>query len=83
MPIPSRGANQRENAKEHIVRTWEKNKADVVRLFMAIPSRKGKRIMAELKSPKELELLHELLEQLRFQETDSLASESRRKPGGG
>lgn len=77
------GALSSKQAKGHIVRTWEKNKADVVRLFMAISSKKGKRIMGELKSPKELELLHELLEQLRLQDIDSLASESGRKPGGG
>ena len=72
-----------KQAKEHVVRTWRKNKADVVRLFMAIPTRKGKDIMGQLKTPTEMDLLHELLEQLRLQDVDGLAAESGRSLGDG
>ncbi|MCH7870512.1 MAG: hypothetical protein IID33_02315 [Planctomycetes bacterium] len=72
-----------KQAKEHIVRTWRKNKADVVRIFMAIPTRQGKTIMAQLKTPSEMDLLHELLEQLRLQDVEGLAAESRRSRGDG
>ncbi len=68
-------------AKEHVLRSWEKHKADAVRLFMAMQPRTGQRILEELKSPKELEVLHELLEQLRLADVDKLAAESRKKPG--
>lgn len=57
-----------DQAKEHLVRTWEKHRADAVRLMRALPVNKGKRILAELKTEAELEILHELLEQFRLQD---------------
>jgi hypothetical protein len=69
-----------KQAKEHVLRSWEKHKADAVRLFMAMAPRTGQRILEELKSPKELEVLHELLEQLRLADVDQFAAESRKNP---
>lgn len=68
-------------AKEHVVRAWASDPADVVRLFMAMPPATGKRILAELKTPQELGIMHELLEQIRLADVDRFAAESRTTPG--
>ncbi len=54
-------------AKEHIVRVWKKQSADAVRLFMELDSSRGKRILEQFKTPEELEILTDLLEQIRTQ----------------
>jgi hypothetical protein len=51
-------------AKEHLTRKYDKSPADAVRLFRALPVSNRKRILAELTTPRELDLMHELLEQL-------------------
>lgn len=63
-------------AKEHIVRTWRKHKADAVRLLMALEPGKGKSILEQMKSPDEVGIMHELLEQLRLQDAQGQAAES-------
>ena len=72
-----------DQAKEHLIRTWEKHRADAVRLMRALPVNKGKRILAELKTEAELEILHELLEQFRLQDygLDKNTPRSGRTPG--
>jgi hypothetical protein len=72
-----------DQAKEHLVRTWDKQPADAVRLMRALPVNKGKRILAELKTEAELEILHELLEQFRMQDygLEEDRPLSRRTPG--
>lgn len=52
-------------AKDHLVRSWAKQKADVVRIFTALDPNKGKRILEQFKTPEELAIVHELLEQIR------------------
>lgn len=54
-------------AKEHIIRVWRKQQADAVRLFMELDVGRGKRIFDQFKTPEELEILTELLEQMRSQ----------------
>lgn len=55
-------------AKEHVVRTFQKSKPDAVRLFMALETAQGQRILEQLKTPEEIELMHDLLEQIRVQD---------------
>lgn len=51
-------------AKEHVVLKWKKSPADVVRLFNALPESTGKRILEQMKTPEEIQIMHELLERL-------------------
>lgn len=53
-------------AKEHVLRTWKKQKADAVRLFAALAPAKGQRILEQFTAPDEIGIMHELLEQLRL-----------------
>lgn len=69
---------QPKYAKEHVVRTWQKQKADAVRLFMALEPSKGQRILEQLKTPEELQIMHELLEQLRAADVDNYVTGSGR-----
>jgi 3-oxoacyl-ACP reductase-like protein len=63
-----------EQAKEHVVRVWQKQKADAVRLFNALEPGKGQKILEEFTTPTELQIVHELLEQLRIQDVDEFVS---------
>ncbi|MBI5863248.1 MAG: hypothetical protein HZB38_01790 [Planctomycetes bacterium] len=63
-------------AKDHLLTTWKKQKADAVRLFSALPESAGKRILQQMKTPEERQIMSELLEQLRNQGADSLAPRS-------
>ncbi len=68
-------------AKEHLVRTWQKHPADAVRLIKALSPSQAQRIFDQMRSAEELQLLHELLEQLRNQDIDELAPASGKTPG--
>lgn len=61
-------------AKDHIVRSWAQQKADVVRIFTALDPSKGKRILEQFKTPEELAIVHELLEQLRTAQPEKSAT---------
>lgn len=63
-------------AKEHVIRTWQKQKADAVRLFVAIDPGKGQKILEQFKTQEELGIMHELLEQLRAADVDKLVNGS-------
>ena len=65
-----------KQAKEHITRTWKKHPIDAVRLFMKLNTSKGKAVLEQFRTPEEIEIMHELLEQIRFQDMkkDALAS---------
>lgn len=65
-----------KQAKEHLVRTWRKNKADAVRIMNALSTSKAKALLSQLKTPEETEVLHELMEQLRTQDVTALAPEA-------
>ena len=58
-------------AKEHVLLKWKKSPADVVRLFNALPESTGKRILEQMKTPAEIQVMHELLELLSKEELDS------------
>lgn len=58
-------------AKEHVIRIWRKSPADAVRLFNALRVSTGQQILAQFKTNEELNVLHELLEQIRMQDVDS------------
>ncbi len=69
-----------KQAKEHILRAWQKQPADVVRLFNALDPGRGQKILEQFKSPAELDVVHALLEQLRTQQSDSSPAEERTSP---
>jgi hypothetical protein len=58
-------------AKEHVLRTWKSTQADAVRLFMALQPAQGQRILEQFKTPEEIDVMHDLLEQIRIQEAPS------------
>lgn len=60
-------------AKSHLVMKYSKDPAEAVRLLRAMPMNKRKRLLAELKTPQELQLMHELLEQLSNTELAEIA----------
>lgn len=68
-------------AKDHVIRTWKKQPADVVKLFTAIERGKGQKILEQFKSDDELTIVHELLEQLRLQNVNTFASAPGIRPG--
>lgn len=55
-----------KQAKEHLLLTWQQQKADAVRLLNALKPSTAQAILKELKTPEEAAVLHELLEQLRL-----------------
>ncbi|TWT45436.1 hypothetical protein RAS1_18610 [Phycisphaerae bacterium RAS1] len=69
-------------AKEHLSRTWASHQPDAVRLFMKLSVAKGKKILEQMKTPDELKLMHELLEQLRLARVEGYADTSGKTDGG-
>lgn len=65
-----------KQAKEHILRVWQKSRDDAVALIMQLDVSKAKRIFAQMKTPEEQNIMSELLEQLRLQELSGEASAS-------
>ncbi len=58
-----------KQAKEHIIASWRKHKADAVRLMMAMDQRQAKRILDQMRSAEEQRVMSELLEEIRLQGT--------------
>lgn len=67
---------QPKQAKEHMVRMWKKQPADAVRLMSQLDPARGKRILAQFKTSEELEIMSQLLEQMRLQGVQAYAKES-------
>ena len=67
---------QPRQAKEHILRLWQKQPADAVRLLAAMDETRAKRILEQLKTPDELRTQTDLLEQIRLQGTQGHANAS-------
>lgn len=63
-------------AKEHIVRLWEKQPADAVRLMNAMDEGRARRILEQFKTPAELSIQTDLLEQIRLQGMEGNAEQS-------
>jgi len=68
-------------AKEHLLLTWQKHKADAVRLFMGLDPRKGKSILEQCKTDEEIKVMHELLEQIRLQDIEASVAGTRTAQG--
>ena len=51
-------------AKDHLVMKWKESQSDAVRLMNALPESTIKRILGQMKTPEEVQITHELLEQL-------------------
>ncbi|MFO0839159.1 MAG: hypothetical protein U1D55_11625 [Phycisphaerae bacterium] len=69
-----------KQAKEHVIRSWKKQPADVVRLFNALDPSKGQKILDQFKTTEELDIVHALLEQVRTQQSDSSRAEEGKSP---
>jgi hypothetical protein len=67
---------QPRQAKEHILRLWQKRPADAVRLLSAMDDTRAKRILEQFKTPDELQTQTDLLEQIRLQGTEGHANAS-------
>lgn len=67
---------QPRQAKEYVIHLWKKQPADAVRLLKSIEVSQGKRILAQFKTPEELELMSQLLEQLRLSDPEGYAAQS-------
>ena len=68
-------------AKEYIVRIWQRQKADAARLMAAIDESRGRRILEQFKTSEELQLMTDLLEQVRSQGTEGHANTSGKTDG--
>jgi flagellar motility protein MotE (MotC chaperone) len=63
-------------AKEHLLRVWDKHENDAVRIMSALNPRIGQRILSQMKSSNELQIMSELLERIRLHGTDAAADRS-------
>jgi hypothetical protein len=72
---------QPRQAKEHILRVWRKQPADAVRLLQEMDESRVKRVLEQFKTPEELQIQSELLEQIRVQGSEGQASGSRKTAG--
>ncbi len=68
-------------AKEYIVRVWQKHKADAVRLMSEMDPSRGRRILEQFKTSEELQIMTELLEQIRLKTSAGHASASGKTDG--
>lgn len=66
-----------KQAKEHLVLKWKDEPAEAVRLLSALPVSTGKRVLEQLKTPQEIQIMHALLEQLSADDINPL------EPGSG
>jgi hypothetical protein len=67
---------QPRQAKEHLLRLWQKQPADAVRLLNAMDEGRARRILEQFKTPEELQTQSDLLEQIRLQGMEGHASTS-------
>lgn len=63
-------------AKEHLLRVWQKQPADAVRLLSALDETARKRIFTQFRTPEEVAALTDLLERVRLQGTPGSANVS-------
>ncbi len=63
-----------KQAKEHILNVWRNSQADAVTLLMALDVSKAKRILAQMKTPDEQNIMSQLLDQLRVRQADASVS---------
>jgi hypothetical protein len=70
-----------KQAKEHLLRVWQKQPADAVRLITAVSPATAKKVLEQFKTPEELQTRSDLLERIRFQDSQANARVSRRTDG--
>lgn len=70
-----------KQAKDELIRTWKKQKADALRIMTAVKPTEGRKILELMTTPEEAEVRHELLEQIRNQAVDSFAPKSGKTSG--
>lgn len=70
------GGLQPGQAKDHLVYVFQKHPEDAVRILRALDVGRGKRILAQMKSPEELQIMSQLLERLRLLNPENDADES-------
>lgn len=63
-------------AKEHLVRVWATHKEDAIRLVVNLDDGRSKRLFEQFKTPDEMKMMSELLEQIRTQGIEGLAEPS-------
>lgn len=68
-------------AKEYLSRVWQTSRPDAIRLMVNVDQGRGKRILEQFKTPQELALMTELLEQIRLQGSSLTADTSRTTDG--
>ena len=59
-----------KQAKAHLLLKWDQHPADAVRLLAALPTSTGRRILEQMKTPDEIQIMHELLERLSQEDVD-------------
>ena len=69
-------------AKEHLITTWERHPADAIRLMNELDSRQAKRILDQMRTPEELQIMSDLLEQIRIDGTKTEPKASPTRQGG-
>jgi hypothetical protein len=72
---------QPRQAKEHLLRLWQKQPADAVRLLIAMDGSRAKRILEQFKTQNELQIQTDLLEQIRLQGAEGHANASGKTAG--
>lgn len=72
---------QPRQAKEHILRVWKKQPTDAVRLLKDMDEGRVKRIFEQFKTPEELQIQSDLLEQIRLQGMEGHADASGKTTG--
>lgn len=68
-------------AKEHVINVWNRHKIDAVRLMAEMDTGRARRILETFKTPEELEIQTDLLEQIRVRGMEGYASTSGKTEG--
>ena len=63
-------------AKEYLLRLWQKQPADAVRLLTAMDEGRARKVLEQFKTEDELQIQSDLLEQIRLQGIESHANAS-------
>ena len=62
-----------KQAKEHLLRVWQKQPADAVRLLNGLSPGIAKKVLEQFKTPEEIQIRTDLLEQIRLQSRETSA----------
>lgn len=70
-------------AKEHLITTWKRHPADAIRLMKELNPRQAKRILDQMRTPDELQIMSDLLEQIRIDGTEGFKQKASPTRQGG